>query len=67
VTDYLLAEPAYCPRCKGEVLEKTLVEWLLGGNDGHPAMGDIAPTLRVRELELHYLSVRQIVFHDNCP
>jgi hypothetical protein len=26
VTDYLLAEPAHCPRCRGEVREKTLVE-----------------------------------------
>jgi hypothetical protein len=27
VTDYILAEPARCPRCKGAVMEKTLVEW----------------------------------------
>lgn len=26
VTDYLLEEPAQCPNCRGEVLEKTLVE-----------------------------------------
>lgn len=27
VTDYILAEPGKCPRCKGELREKTLVEW----------------------------------------
>jgi hypothetical protein len=26
VTDYILSEPAKCPRCKGPILEKTLVE-----------------------------------------
>lgn len=26
VTDYILNEPARCPRCKGPILEKTLVE-----------------------------------------
>lgn len=25
--DYILSEPARCPRCRGEVTEKTLVEW----------------------------------------
>ena len=24
--DYIIPEPAYCPRCRGEVHEKTLVE-----------------------------------------
>jgi hypothetical protein len=27
ITDYVLAEPAECPRCKQDVTEKTLVEW----------------------------------------
>ena len=26
VTDYIVSEPARCPRCKGLILEKTLVE-----------------------------------------
>jgi len=26
VTDYILSKPAKCPRCKGPILEKTLVE-----------------------------------------
>ena len=26
-TDYLLSEAAKCPKCMGEVSEKTLVEW----------------------------------------
>ena len=26
VTDYILEEPAKCPNCRGEILEKTLVE-----------------------------------------
>ena len=26
VTDYLLEEPAKCPRCRRDILEKTLVE-----------------------------------------
>ena len=26
VTDYVLAEPATCPHCKGPVLEKTLID-----------------------------------------
>ena len=26
VTDYILSEPAKCPRCEGPILEKTLVE-----------------------------------------
>jgi len=38
VTDYVLAEPAKCPRCKGEVREKTCVEWHPGGGNG-----DVAP------------------------
>src|SRR5262245_2906678 len=32
ITDYVLAAPAQCPRCKGEVREKTLVEWNPGGS-----------------------------------
>ena len=26
VTDYVLEQPAECPNCKGEILEKTLIE-----------------------------------------
>jgi hypothetical protein len=26
VTDYILEEPARCPRCRHEILEKTLIE-----------------------------------------
>lgn len=26
-TDYFLIEPAACPRCKGAITEKTLVQW----------------------------------------
>jgi hypothetical protein len=26
VTDYVLEEPAKCPSCRGEILEKTLIE-----------------------------------------
>jgi len=26
VTDYILEEPAKCPNCRGEILEKTLIE-----------------------------------------
>jgi hypothetical protein len=26
ITDYLLPRPAVCPRCKAEILEKTLVD-----------------------------------------
>jgi hypothetical protein len=26
VTDYILQEPAKCPNCRGEILEKTLIE-----------------------------------------
>jgi hypothetical protein len=26
VTDYLLEEPAKCPRCRHDILEKTLIE-----------------------------------------
>jgi hypothetical protein len=28
ITDYVLAEPAKCPRCKREGTEKTLMEWV---------------------------------------
>jgi len=32
VTDYILEEPATCPSCRHDVLEKTLIEpaWLPG-------------------------------------
>ena len=33
VTDYVLSEPAKCPRCRGSVVEKTLIECAPGDSD----------------------------------
>jgi len=27
VTDYVLEQPAKCPKCRHDILEKTLIEW----------------------------------------
>ena len=39
VTDYVLAEQAKCPRCKGPVVEKTLID--LKDNDGSGDGADV--------------------------
>jgi len=47
-TDYVLAQPGSCPRCRTEVREKTLVEWLPGGTDD--AAQPLAPLIETSGL-----------------
>ena len=50
VKDYVLAEPAKCPRCKADVLEKTLVAWFPGGGGGKQMDNDPEPLFKQRPL-----------------
>ena len=57
VTDYVFAKAAKCPRCKGEVLEKTLVD--LRDDDGSDRGGSSSTIRRAKGVILFSPSNRR--------